>query len=179
MGVVSANAEMWPELRRIYDSMAMLPGAEDCFLALRSLRTMHLRLKEAQERGLAMAKWLQQRPEVIRVLHPAFEDCPGHEFWQRDFKGSSGLFSIVLDPKYTKKNLANMLDNLSIFGMGYSWGGFESLVIPFDCREYRTATQWNPGGLTIRLQIGLEDLDDLKRDLEFGLCGCCIAIFNE
>jgi len=168
MGLVSANAEAWPQLRATYDYMAMLPGAEDCFLALRGLRTMHLRLKEAEKRGLEMAHWLQQRPEVIKILHPAFEDCPGHEFWKRDFTGSSGLFSVVLDPKFNKKGLESMLDNMSLFSMGFSWGGFESLVIPFDCREYRTVTDWNPGGLTIRLQIGLEDMDDLKKDLDEG-----------
>lgn len=168
MGLVSANEESWPQLRATYDLMAMLPGAEDCFLALRGLRTMHLRLKEAEKRGLELASWLQDRPEVIKILHPAFPSCPGHEFWKRDFTGSSGLFSIVLDPKYTKQDLANMLDHMNIFSMGFSWGGYESLVTLFDCSEYRTATSWNPGGLTIRLQIGLEDMDDLKQDLDAG-----------
>lgn len=168
MGLVSANEETWPQLRATYDHMAMLPGAEDCFLALRGLRTMHLRLKEAEKRGLEMAQWLQNRPEVGKILHPAFPDCPGHEIWKRDFQGSSGLFSIVLDPKFTKKGLANMLDNMSVFCMGFSWGGFESLIIPFDCSSYRTATEWNPGGLALRLNIGLEDMDDLKKDLADG-----------
>ncbi|MGB1239602.1 MAG: cystathionine beta-lyase [Pseudomonadales bacterium] len=169
MGLVSANAETWPALRRVYDHLGMLPGAEDCFLALRGLRTLHVRLREAQSRALELANWLQQQPEVIRILHPAFADCPGHEYWKRDFTGSSGLFSIVLDPKYSKAGVAAMLDNMRIFGMGYSWGGYESLAIPFDCSSYRTVTQWEPGGLTIRLQVGLEDLDDLKRDLRDGL----------
>lgn len=168
MGLVSANEETWPALRKMYDSMAMLPGAEDCFLALRGLRTMHLRLKEAEKRGLEMAYWLKTRHEVTKVLHPAFPECPGHEFWQRDFTGSSGLFSIELDPKFTKAGLANMLDNMSLFAMGFSWGGFESLIIPFNCAEYRTATKWAPKGLTLRLQIGLEDMDDLKNDLIAG-----------
>ncbi|MCW2255823.1 cystathionine beta-lyase [Providencia alcalifaciens] len=168
MGVVSANQDWWPKLRETYDYMAMLPGAEDCFLALRGLRTLPIRLKEAQERALNIAHWLQDRPEVIQILHPAFPDCPGHEIWKRDFKGSSGLFSIVLDPKYAQTDITKMLDGLSIFGMGYSWGGFESLIIPFNCAEYRTVTKWNPGGLTLRLQIGLENLDDLKQDLADG-----------
>ncbi|OVZ78663.1 cystathionine beta-lyase, partial [Yersinia intermedia] len=99
MGVVSANDIWWPKLRETYDLMAMLPGAEDCFLALRGLRTMYLRLKEAEKRGLEMARWLKSRPEVLKVLHPAFPDCPGHEFWKRDFKGSSGLFSVILQPE--------------------------------------------------------------------------------
>lgn len=168
MGIVSANAAWWPALRETYDLMAMLPGAEDCFLALRGLRTLPVRLKEAQKRALEMAHWLQARPEVIRILHPAFPDCPGHEIWKRDFTGSSGLFSIVLDPKFTQEDVGKLLDGLSIFGMGYSWGGFESLIIPFDCAQYRTVTQWNPGGPTLRLQIGLENTDDLKTDLADG-----------
>ncbi|OAT51823.1 cystathionine beta-lyase [Providencia heimbachae] len=168
MGIVSANKIWWPKLRETYDYMAMLPGAEDCFLALRGLRTLPIRLKEAQARALDIAHWLKARPEVIRVLHPAFPDCPGHEIWKRDFTGSSGLFSIVLDPKYTQENIVSLLDGLSIFGMGYSWGGFESLIIPFNCAEYRTVTSWEPGGLTLRLQIGLEHLDDLKQDLADG-----------
>ncbi len=169
MGMVSANAATWPALRKTYDNLALLPGAEDCFLALRGLRTMHIRLKEVEQRGLALASWLQEQPEVQKILHPAFEDCPGHDIWKRDFSGSTGLFSVVLDPKFDKKALANMLDNMTIFGMGYSWGGFESLVIPFDCSSYRTVTQWAPGGLTIRIQIGLENMEDLKFDLRDGL----------
>jgi len=169
MGLVTANAATWPELRKTYDSMAMLPGAEDCFLALRGLRTLNLRLQEAQKRGLEMAQWLGEQPEVATVLHPAFASCPGHELWKRDFTGSTGLFSVILKPGFSKQNLAHMLDNLGIFGMGYSWGGFESLIIPFDCSGYRTATRWAPDGFALRLQIGLEDMEDLKRDLRSGL----------
>jgi cystathionine beta-lyase len=169
LGLVSANAETWPALRATYDCMAMLPGAEDCFLALRGLRTMHIRLKEAERRALDIARWLAAQPEVRSVLHPAFASCPGHEIWRRDFLGSSGLFSIILQPQFDKTALAAMLDGLGIFGMGYSWGGFESLIIPFDCRSYRTATEWNPGGPGLRLQIGFEDPDELKRDLRLGL----------
>ncbi len=168
MGLVTASEALWPKLRATYDSMAMLPGAEDCFLALRGLRTMHLRLKEAEKRGLEMAAWMQGRSEVAKVLHPAFASCPGHEFWKRDFTGSSGLFSVILDGKCTRKGLAAMLDNMELFGMGYSWGGFESLITAFDCSAYRTATEWKPGGIALRLQIGLEDVDDLKRDLDEG-----------
>ncbi|MEM5310814.1 cystathionine beta-lyase [Paraburkholderia sp. JHI869] len=169
MGLVSANAQTWPELRKTYDSLAMLPGAEDCFLALRGLRTMHLRLEAAQRRGLEIAAWMAEQPEVMRVLHPALPSCPGHELWKRDFKGATGLFSVILKPQFDKQSIAAMLDHMEIFGMGYSWGGFESLIVPFDCGEYRTATRWAPGGLALRLQIGLEDTEDLKRDLRSGL----------
>ncbi|MGL5701470.1 MAG: cystathionine beta-lyase, partial [Kluyvera sp.] len=115
MGLVSANDAWWPQLRKTYDLMAMLPGAEDCFLALRGLRTMHLRLKEAEKRGLEMAHWLQARPEVLKVLHPALPECPGHEIWKRDFRGSSGLFSLVLRPEYNKAGVVQMLDHMRIF----------------------------------------------------------------
>lgn len=168
LGMISANEKWWKRLHKTYDLMAMLPGAEDCFLALRGLRTLHIRLKEAEQRALEIARWLQEQPEVTKILHPAFPDCPGHEIWKRDFTGSSGLFSIVLQPKITKSQLANMLDNMQLFSMGFSWGGFESLVIPFDCTTYRTATKWNPDGLTLRLQIGLESIEDLKADLRAG-----------
>jgi cystathionine beta-lyase len=104
---------------------------------------------------------------VKTVLHPALPSCPGHDIWKRDFLGSSGLFSVVLHPA-PQKAVAAMLDGLSYFGMGYSWGGFESLVVPFDCADYRTATQWNPGGPALRFQIGFEDLEDLQADLDEG-----------
>jgi cystathionine beta-lyase len=167
LGMVSANERCFKRLRETYDSFAMCPGPEDVFLGLRGLRTMALRLREHGSQALEMARWLDARPEVARVLHPAMESYPGHDIWKRDFKGSSGLFSIVLQP-CSDRALAAMLDGLSLFGMGYSWGGFESLVIPFNCATYRTATKWEPGGHSLRFHIGLEDLDDLKRDLDAG-----------
>ncbi len=167
LGLVSANERAWPKLRETFDAMAPCAGPEDVFLALRGMRTMFLRLKEAERQALDMAHWFAGRPEVKRVLHPAFPSCPGHEFWKRDFKGSSGLFSVILEPA-PEKAVAAMLDGLKLFGMGYSWGGFESLVIPFDCASYRTATAWAPGGAALRFQIGFEDTADLKADLEQG-----------
>lgn len=168
LGMVSANERSWKALYETWDSMALCAGPEDVFLGLRGLRTMALRLKEQGAQALELAKWLEQQPEVARVLHPALENDPGHTLWKRDFTGSSGLFSIELKP-VSQKALANMLDNLQLFGMGYSWGGFESLVIPFDCTKYRTATAWNAAGPMLRIQVGLEDLDDLKRDFLAGL----------
>ncbi|HLM41192.1 MAG TPA: cystathionine beta-lyase [Microvirga sp.] len=167
LGMVSANERCFGPLREAYDSFAMCPGPEDVFLGLRGLRTMALRLREHERQALHMARWLAARPEVAQVLHPALEACPGHHIWKRDFKGSSGLFSIVLEP-CSDRAVAAMLDGLALFGMGYSWGGFESLVIPFDCATYRTATKWSPGGHALRFHIGLEDLDDLERDLDAG-----------
>jgi cystathionine beta-lyase len=167
LGLTSANERWWRRLRDTFDAFAMCAGPEDVFLGLRGLRTMSLRLREHEHQGLEMARWLAARPEVERVLHPALESDPGHAIWKRDFKGASGLFSVVLKPA-SEAAIAAMLDGLELFGMGYSWGGFESLVIPFDCREYRTATKWDATGPALRFHIGLEDTDDLKADLHAG-----------
>jgi cystathionine beta-lyase len=167
LGLTSANAAWAGRLRATFDAFAMCAGPEDVFLGLRGLRTLDLRLREAERQGLAMAHWLAARPEVAKVLHPAFPSCPGHEFWKRDFKGSSGLFSVILEP-CPEAALAAFLDGLTLFGMGYSWGGYESLVIPFDCASYRSATRWAPGGPALRFSIGLEDVGDLQADLDAG-----------
>jgi cystathionine beta-lyase len=142
-------------------------GPDDIYLALRGLRTLGVRLPRHYQSGLAVARWLQRRPEVARVLHPALESDAGHAIWQRDFTGASGLFSIVLNP-VPQKSVYAFMDALALFGMGASWGGYESLITVFDCTEYRTATKWRPGGPTLRLHIGLEDPDDLMADLEQG-----------
>ena len=128
---------------------------------------MELRLREAERQGLALAEWLSACPEVSRVIHPALPDHPDHALWKRDFAGSSGLFSVVLKP-VPAHAVAALLDGLELFGLGYSWGGFESLVIPFDCAPYRSATRWAPGGPALRFSVGLEDIDDLKDDLARG-----------
>ena len=167
LGLVSANAEWLPRLKAYVDLWAIPPGPEDVFLALRGLRTMDLRLREAERQALGLARWFETRPEVLRVIHPALPDYPGHALWKRDFRGSSGLFSIVLKPA-SEAAVAALLDGLELFGMGYSWGGYESLVTPFDCTAYRTATTWAPGGPTLRFTIGLEDIEDLKEDLDRG-----------
>jgi len=167
IGLVSANAEWFERLHRTVQLMAIPPGAEDVFLALRGLRSMDLRLREAERQGLALAQWLEERPEVLRVLHPALPDHPGHALWKRDFAGSSGLFSIVLKP-VSEAAVAAFLDGLELFGLGYSWGGYESLAVPFDCTAYRTATRFAPGGPTVRFSVGLEDIEDLKADLDRG-----------
>ncbi len=167
LGMVSANERWFKPLRATYEAFAMCPGPEDVFLGLRGLRTLALRLREHERQALDVARWLAARPEVARVLHPALETDPGHAIFRRDFKGASGLFSAILKP-CSEAALAAMLDGLELFGMGFSWGGFESLVVPFDCSTYRTATAWNPGGPALRFHIGFEDLDDLKADLAAG-----------
>ena len=134
---------------------------------MRGLRTLGVRLDRHHESGLAVARWLEQRPEVLRVLHPALPSHPGHALWKRDFTGASGLFSIVLKPVPQTAVFA-FLDALELFGIGASWGGYESLAIPFDCAPARTATRWAPGGPTVRFHIGLEAVEDLIADLERG-----------
>jgi cysteine-S-conjugate beta-lyase len=171
-GTISANAKAWPQIAEAIQLLGVCAGPDDVFLALRGLRTLSVRLAQHHRSGLEMARWLAARPEVVKVLHPGLENHPGHAIWQRDFTGASGLFSIVLKPA-PQKAVDALLDTVRLFGMGYSWGGFESLVIPFDCAPYRTATTWAPGGPALRLHIGLENVADLKADLERGF-----AAFN-
>src|ERR1700686_1270722 len=171
-GTISANAKTWPTIAESIRLLGVCAGPDDVFLALRGLRTRAVRLAQHHRSGLEIARWLAARPEVANVLHPALESDPGHAIWKRDFTGASGLFSIVLKPA-PQKAVDALLDAVKLFGMGYSWGGFESLIIPFDCAGYRTATKWAPGGPALRLHIGLENVDDLKADLERGF-----AAFN-
>jgi len=167
LGLVSANAQWFQRLHRTVDMMGIPAGSEEVFLALRGLRTMELRLREAERQALALAEWLSARAEVLRIIHPARPDHPDHALWKRDFAGSSGLFSVVLKPA-SAQAVAALLDGLELFGLGYSWGGYESLVIPFDCSRSRTATRWAPGGPALRFTVGLEDIEDLKDDLARG-----------
>jgi cystathionine beta-lyase len=167
LGTVSANAATWPRLRETVLTAGLCVGPDDMYLGLRGLRTMGVRLERHQKSALAVAQWLQQRPEVLHVLHPALASDPGHAIWKRDFLGASGLFSIILKP-VPEKAVHAFLDSLRLFGMGFSWGGYESLVIYFDCTSYRTATRWAPGGPALRFHVGLEDVGDLIADLERG-----------
>jgi cysteine-S-conjugate beta-lyase len=167
LGTVSASKTAWEPLRDTVHLLGLCVGPDDMYLGLRGLRTLGVRLAQHHSAGLKVAHWLQQRPEIARLLHPAFESCPGHAVWKRDFSGASGLFSIVFKP-VPDKAVHAFLNELSLFGIGASWGGFESLAIPFNCVKVRTATRWAPGGPTVRLHIGLEDVDDLIGDLERG-----------
>jgi cystathionine beta-lyase len=168
IGTISARTpELYKTLRKGWEELGVIVAPEDAFLTLRGMRTMAVRLKEQMPAGLEMAKWLQARPEIARVLHPALPEDPGHAIWKRDFTGASSLFAIEFKP-VSMKAVAAMLDGLTLFGMGASWGGYESLVLPFDCRPYRTATTPGYKGPTVRIHIGLENLDDLKADLEAG-----------
>jgi cystathionine beta-lyase len=166
-GTISANARAWPMVADTIQLLGVCAGPDDVFLAIRGLRTLAVRLAQHHRSGLQIARWLATRPEVNRVLHPALESDPGHAIWKRDFTGASGLFSVILKPA-PQKAVDALLDSVELFGMGYSWGGFESLIIPFDCESYRTATQWQPGGPSLRLHVGLENVEDLKSDLAHG-----------
>jgi cystathionine beta-lyase len=164
LGTIAVNDAYYKRVLITHGDLGINPGPEDVYLALRGLRTMGVRLDRHMQSGLRVAKWLQSRPEVLRVMHPALEGDPGHAIWKRDFSGACGLFSFILKPEFEKK-IPAFFDSLALFGMGYSWGGYESLAIPFDCASYRTATKWNPGGPAVRLHIGLEDPEDLIDDL--------------
>lgn len=166
MGTVTTREELWPRVRQSAADLGANCGPDDVYLALRGLRTLAVRLRQHQENGLILARWLQQRPEVDRVLHPALPDDPGHALWKRDFTGACGLFGVVLNPAPAKAVEA-MLDGMKLFSMGASWGGFESLILPTNPAPIRTATVWNEGP-TIRIHAGLEDTDDLIADLERG-----------
>jgi cystathionine beta-lyase len=177
LGTVSSNATTLARLKNTVRYTGQCEGPDDVYLGLRGLRTLAIRLERHQQSGLAIARWLERRPEVLRLLHPALPSHPGHAIWKRDFSGASGLFSMVLKPVPQKAYYA-FLDTLELFGIGASWGGYESLAIPFDCAPLRTVTRWQPGGPTVRFHIGLEAVDDLIADLERGFAALAAAARN-
>ena len=162
LGSVTANAEWYERVQRAVWDFGHAAAPDDAWLTSRGLRTLSIRMKRHEESALAVARWLEKQPQVARILHPAFESCPGHEYWKRDFKGSAGLFSFVLKGGDSPARDA-LIDSLELFGIGYSWGGFESLVTPAEPVRTATAPEW--GGPVVRLQIGLEDPEDLIADL--------------
>ncbi len=165
LGTISAVGPAWKKVHATHGTLGITVSPDDAALGARGLRTLGVRLAHHQQAALEMARWLAGRPEVSRVLHPALPSDPGHAIWKRDFTGASGLFSLILKP-VPEAAVAAFFDALRLFGMGYSWGGYESLAIPFDCAAYRTATRWQAEGPAVRLHIGLEDLIDLKADLD-------------
>jgi cystathionine beta-lyase len=174
LGTVSANKATWERLADTVHALGLCVGPDDVYLGLRGLRTMGVRLAHHHQAGMKVARWLAERPEIACVLHPALESCPGHALWRRDFSGASGLFSIVFKP-VAQTAVNAFLNELTLFGIGASWGGFESLAIPFDCAPIRTATKWAPGGPTVRIHIGLEEIDDLIGDLQRGFAAFAAA----
>lgn len=167
LGAITGNERAASLIDQAKETLGTCPGSEETYLGLRGLRTLDVRLERHQKSALDIAMWLAARPEVERVMYPALPGDPGHALWRRDFLGATGLFSVVLKTADTKA-VAAMLDGLKLFGMGYSWGGYESLVIPFNPRSYRTATRWQDKGQALRFHIGLDDVRDLKADLEAG-----------
>ena len=166
LGYVAANDSHAARLHETHGNMGLYASGDDCFLGLRGLRTLPVRLARHQETGLALARWLKQQPEIARILHPALEDDPGHALWKRDFSGACGLFGLVLKPA-SQAAVAAFVDGLRLFGIGYSWGGFESLIIP--AHITRTARPFEAEGPVLRIHAGLEDAGDLIADLDAGL----------
>ena len=165
LGSTVCSKETWDQFKATYEGMGQFAGPDDMYLALRGLRTLDVRLERHMRNASKVAEWLRGRNEVETVLYPALSNASGHEMWKRDFTGASGLFSIVLKPA-KEPAVAAMLDDLALFGMGFSWGGFESLVVPF--KPIRTATNWTAEGQALRFHIGLESPDDLIDDLKQG-----------
>ncbi|NRA60856.1 MAG: cystathionine beta-lyase [Psychrobium sp.] len=169
MGTATANEKHWPTLREHSYLLGQCASADDCYLALRGLRTLGVRMRQHEKSALKVAHWLKSHPAVDKVLHPAFEDCPGHEFFKRDFSGGNGLFSFILN-RGDDAAIVRLLDGMRHFKMGFSWGGFESLILKVNGLDrLRTAKPWTETGTVIRLHIGLEDVDDLIEDLAAGL----------
>ncbi len=166
LGYVAANEKHAGRLHQTHGDLGLYASGDDCFLGLRGLRTLAVRLARHQETGLVLARWLKARPEVARILHPALPGDPGHSLWKRDFSGSCGLFGVVLKP-VSEAALAAFVDGLQHFGIGYSWGGFESLIVPAHIR--RTVRPFQAEGPVLRIHAGLEDPGDLIADLEKGL----------
>lgn len=167
LGVIVANADTFPALHRLWTDIGVTASSDDAFLGLRGLRTLAVRLAQHQKSASTIANWLRMRPEVNEVLYPALPGARGHDIWARDFGAASGLFGVILNPVGADR-VAAMLDGMRYFKMGWSWGGFESLMIPTYPERLRTATEWHAPGPCLRLHVGLEDVNDLVADLEEG-----------
>ena len=174
LGLITCNEAVHERVRRGVHELATAAAPDDCYLALRGLRTLAARLERHQASGLKLAAWLQGRPEVTGVLHPALPGAPGNALWRRDFLGATGLFAFTIKP-CARPALAAMLDHLELFGMGWSWGGYESLLIPVHPETCRTATSWQHDGHLLRIHVGLEDPDDLIADLAAGFARMAAA----
>jgi cystathionine beta-lyase len=170
LGSITTREETaWRRLGATHQLVGCSASPDDCSLALRGLKTLAVRLKAIEEAALTLARWLSERPEIERVLHPALPSCPGHEFWKRDFTGSTGVFSIVFQPRFSKAQVQGFVDKLELFEIGYSWAGVTSLAVAYDFHGTRGRPEY--GHCIVRLNIGLEDVDDLKADLGRALDG--------
>lgn len=168
IGTVSANEKLLPRLKRTHRILGVTASPDDAYLTLRGMRTLALRMKHHSAQSLAFATWLAEQPGVEQVYHPALPSDPGHTIWKRDFTGSGSLFAFRLKKK-TRPSVAAMVNGFQLFGMGYSWGGYESLCLPFNPTNIRTAVPWTAEGQMFRAHIGLEQIDDLKADMAAAL----------
>ena len=168
LGTVAANEKFWPRLKETPPTSASASGRMMIYLALRGLRTLAVRIERQMASALKIAAWLAERTEIARVLYPALPSDPGHAIWKRDMTGANGLFGMVLD-RWSDADAARFIEGLELFGIGASWGGFESLVVLANPRPIRTVTPWQASGPLVRLHIGLEDADDLIADLDQAL----------
>ncbi|MEN5035336.1 cystathionine beta-lyase [Pseudomonas sp. TWI929] len=167
MGVIMTTEALFPQVRGYYKQLGLTVSADDAYLALRGLRTLSTRLERHQRNAMIVADWLQAQPEVAQILYPALPGAPGHDLWKRDFTGACGLFGVQLYDTH-EKAVHSMLDGMELFGMGFSWGGFESLILHTNPTPHRTATKWESQGPLLRLHIGLENPQDLIADLQSG-----------
>lgn len=168
LGVIICPKRMFKRLKTAVVAAGNSPGPEECYLGQRGLRTLHLRLPRHRDNALDLARWLKKQADVLRVYHPALGDCPGHKYFKRDFCGSGGLFSVLLRQR-GRAALVRMVDEMKLFGLGYSWGGYESLILPSSAHQQRTVAKPLPEGQLVRLHAGLEDVTDLREDLAAGL----------
>ena len=175
LGIIVTNEEYWLKLRRAVADYGYCVSPDDCYLALRGLRTIGVRMRHQQQSALKVANWLQARPEVLRVSYPALEGDPGYAIWKRDFSGAASLFGVILNPA-SDRAVDALINSLELFGIGSSWGGFESLAIRADPGKYHTVSKWNAGGPLLRIHVGLEDPDDLIADLERGFAQMKLAV---
>ena len=168
MGVVTTTRETWAHLRDTYRQVGFSAAPDDVYLALRGLRSMAVRLPVHWASGVRLAQWLQEQPEVERVMHPALPGDAGHALWRRDFLGATGLFGVCLKANVSQTAMEALIDALALFGLGASWGGFESLILPTEVARSRTATEWQPAGPVFRIHAGLDAVDDLIADMAQG-----------
>ncbi|WP_174364579.1 cystathionine beta-lyase [uncultured Caballeronia sp.] len=169
--IITADKPLHARIKAARMRMGIGVSSDDCSLVLRSLPSMKIRFEAHDRTALSLARWLKTRPEIAAVLHPALPDCPGHEFFERDFTGAGGLFSMVFDKRYSPAQIDTFVEALANFAIGWSWGGANSLAMPYNIKSMRTAGAWPHEGVLVRLYIGLEEEADLRADLERALDG--------
>ena len=174
LGIAVTTEAAFIPVKKTASASGYCGGPDDVYMAMRGLRTLPLRMKQHHASGLTIAQWLQQRPEVHRVMHPALPGDPGHAIWSRDYDGASGLFGFVLEA-CSDAQFAAFMDHMDLFKLGYSWGGYESLVVPTYPNTLRSATEWSAPGPAVRIHVGLEAIEDLIADLERGFARLAAA----